>query len=138
MSQPTIVIDGANVAYIEPSAAGEPKVSNIVAVVQELRSRGLDPLVIVDASLRHEVDDPEQLDALIDDQTIRQAPADTDADYFVLEIAEEKNASVVSNDRYEPYQDEYPWIEERRVPLMIVKGQVHLYDSSVVPDDQAG
>lgn len=138
MSESTIVVDGANIAYIEPSAAGEPKVSNIVAVVQALRDRGLDPLVIVDASLRHEVDDPEQLEALIDDHTIRQAPADTDADYFVLEIAEEKNASVVSNDRYEPYQDEYSWIEERRVPLMIVKGQVHLYDSSAVPDGQAG
>lgn len=61
-----------------------------------------------------------------DDRRVRQAPAETDGDAFVLAIAEEHDAVVVSNDRFEPYRDRYPWIEERRLPFMIVRGDVYL------------
>ncbi|HBY96831.1 MAG: hypothetical protein M5U01_33540 [Ardenticatenaceae bacterium] len=54
-------------------------------------------------------------------------PAETDADYFVLETAGREEALVVSNDQFEPYQDRFPWIEQRRVPLMIINGEVELY-----------
>jgi len=123
-----VVVDGANVAYAELSQKGEPKVSNLMAVRHALKQKGYEPILIVDASLRHQVDDPDQLEALIDDQVIRQAPAGTDADYFILEIAEQQGAYVVSNDEFERWRDQYPWIERRRVPLMIVKGQVELYE----------
>jgi len=126
--QRVAVIDGANVAYAERSKKGQPKVSNIVAVRQAVQEREYEPVVIVDASLRYEVDDKQQLDALIEDQTVRQAPAGTDADYFVLEIAGEEEGIVISNDEFERYRDQYPWIEERRVPFMIVNGQVELYE----------
>jgi hypothetical protein len=126
-----IVVDGANVAYIEESKGGEPKVSNLVAVRQALEKRGYEPVIIVDASLRHQVDDPDQLEALIEDQKIRQAPAGTDADYFILQFAEQKDALVVSNDEFEQYQDQFPWIEQRRVPLMIVHGDVQLYGNDL-------
>lgn len=81
----------------------------------------------VDATLRHEIDDPEQLEALLDQGVVLQAPADTSADYFVLEVADEHGAIVVSNDQFDEFRAEYPWIEERRVPYMVVKGEVHLY-----------
>jgi hypothetical protein len=123
-----VVVDGANVAYAELSQKGEPKVSNLMAVRHALKQKGYEPILIVDASLRHQVDDPDQLEALIDDQVIRQASAGTDADYFSLEIAEQQGAYVVSNDEFERWRDQYPWIERRRVPLMIVKGQVELYE----------
>ncbi len=122
-----IVVDGANVAYVETSDDDEPKVSNIIAVKKSLEAKGYDPIIIIDASLRHEIDDPQQLEALIDDKTIRQAPAGTDADYFILEVAEDDGANVVSNDDFSEFKDDYPWIKERRVPLMIIKGEVELY-----------
>jgi hypothetical protein len=126
-----IVVDGANVAYIEESKEGDPKVSNLVAVREALEAKGYEPVIIVDASLRHQVDDPDQLEALIEDQKIRQAPAGTDADYFILQFAEQKDALVVSNDEFEQYQDQFPWIEQRRVPLMIVHGDVQLYGNDL-------
>ncbi len=126
-----IVVDGANVAYIEESKEGDPKVSNLVAIREELEAKGYEPVIIVDASLRHQVDDPDQLEALIEDQRIRQAPAGTDADYFILQFAEQKDALVVSNDEFEQYQDQFPWIEQRRVPLMIVHGDVQLYGNDL-------
>lgn len=118
-------------AYAELSASDKPRVSNLVAVRSALEERGFEPIIIADASLRHEVDDPRQLEALIDELDVRQAPAGTDADYFILETADRYKAQVVSNDEFESYRDEYPWIEERRVPLMIVNGQVEFYESKL-------
>lgn len=122
------VVDGANVAYIERSEKGDPKISNLIAVREVLEKKGYRPVIIVDATLIYEIDDRKQLDALIEKQEIRQAPAGTDADNFVLELADEYGALVISNDRFEPYQDRFSWIHDRRVPLMIVNGQVELYE----------
>jgi hypothetical protein len=131
MTKGIIVVDGANVAYAERSRDGEPKVSNMVAVQQELKRRGYEPIIIIDASLRYEIDDPDQLEGLLDRQAFRQAPAGTDADYFILRTAEQQEARIVSNDEYEQYQEDYPWIERRRVPFMIVEGQVQLYEKDL-------
>jgi hypothetical protein len=58
-------------------------------------------------------------------------PAGTDADYWVLETAQRIDGLVVSNDRFQPYQDSYPWIEERRIPFMIIEGLVQLYEPAI-------
>lgn len=121
------VVDGSNIAHVEESKNGKPKVSNIVAVEKALREEGYETVVIVDAALRHEIDDAAQLESLIDTGVVHQAPAGTDADYFVIETAEEKNAVIVSNDVYKDFAKEHPWIQGRRLPLMIIDGNVELY-----------
>lgn len=128
-SKKKIVVDGANVAYIEKSKSGNPKVSNLVAVYQSLKEKGFDPIIIVDAALQHKIDDPQKFEKLLENQTVRQAPAGTDADYFILETAKEYHARIVTNDKYEDYQKDYPWIEKSRLPLMIINGNVELYES---------
>jgi len=133
VGETTAVVDGANVAYAEKSDEGAPKVSNVVAMGEALKGLGHGFLVIIDATLRHEVDDPEQLEALLDDRSLRQAPAGTDADYFILETAERFDAWVVSNDEFEGWDEEYPWIHDRRVPFMIIDGEVELYDMKAGP-----
>ena len=124
----TVVIDGANVAYEERSAGGKPKLSNLLKVRRELEERGQEAVIIVDASLKYDIDDQEQLEQLIRSQQVHQVPAGTDADYFILEIADQHDARIVTNDRYRDYQDRYSWIEARRLPYMIVKGDVVLYE----------
>ncbi len=130
MGKKYVIVDGANVAYEETSAKGDPRVSNIVGMRQALMDRGYSPTIIVDATLRHEIDDPAQLENLMDNGTIRQAPAGTDADYFILKTAERQNALIVSNDSFKPYRDQYPWVNDRKVPFMIINGQIELH----VPD----
>src|SRR5689334_2588675 len=125
-----VVIDGANVAYEERSAGGKPKLSNLLNVRSELEERGFEAVIIVDASLKYDIDDQSQLETLIQSQQVRQVPAGTDADYFIIQFSEEFNARVVTNDRYKDYLDEYPWITDRRVPYMIVKGEVVLYEEN--------
>jgi len=122
-----VVVDGANVAYAERSQNGDPKVSNLVAMVKTLEQKGYEPIMILDASLHHEVDDPNQLEGLLEHPNCQQAPAGTDADFFILETAERLDARVVSNDEFENRADEYPGIGERRIPFMIVHGEVELY-----------
>ena len=123
-----VVIDGANVAYEEKSAGGKPRLSNLLKVKREMEERGFDTVIIVDASLKYEIDDQSQMEALIESQHIRQVPAGTDADFFILEIADKCDARIVTNDQYKDYKDRYPWIPERRLPYMIVNGEVHLYE----------
>ena len=123
-----VVIDGANVAYEEKSGGGKPKLANLLKVRRELEERGLDPIIVIDASLKYDIDDAEQLEKLIRSQQVRQVPAGTDADYFIIQFAHELDALIVTNDRYKDYADQYPWIAERRLPYMIVKGEVVLYE----------
>jgi hypothetical protein len=123
-----VVIDGANVAYEEKSAGGRPKLSNLLKVRRELEDRGFEAIILVDASLKYDIDDQTQLESLIRTQQVRQVPAGTDADFFIIELAEQLDARIVTNDRYKDYADRHPWISERRLPYMIVKGEVVLYD----------
>jgi hypothetical protein len=123
-----IIVDGANIAYEEKGKRGKPKLANLLAVRRQLQALGYDPVIVVDASLRHAIDDPGQYEQLVDAGVIEQAPAGTDADYFVVRLAQDFDAKIVSNDRYEDYREEFPGIGERRVPMMIVDGDVVFHD----------
>jgi len=129
MAKDIVVIDGANVAYEERSVGGKPRLSNLLKVRRELEERGFDPVIIIDASLKYDIDDHQQIETLIRSQQIRQVPAGTDADFFILEVAHQHDARIVTNDLYKDYLERYPWIPERRLPYMIVKGEVHLYEA---------
>ena len=86
----TVLVDGSNVAH---STEGEPaQVANLLIIRDKLRAEGLDPIIVADAALRHQIDDAAAYEKLIDDGHVRQAPAGTDADYVILSFARELNA----------------------------------------------
>jgi hypothetical protein len=119
-----VLVDGSNVAH--SSEGGAPRLANILAVRDKLIEEGLDPIIVVDAALRHQIDDDRRFEALVEGGTIRQAPAGTDADYFLLEFAEEFDASIVSNDRFRDRIEKYPELRSRLVKYMIVGDEVVL------------
>jgi hypothetical protein len=57
---------------------------------------------------------------------IHQAPAGTDADYFILAFARELDASVVSNDRFRDRAEAFPEARDRVIRYMIVADEVVL------------
>ena len=119
-----VLVDGSNVAH---SSEGEqPVLANIVAVCDKLREEGYDPVVVVDAALRHQIDDRSRYEQLVETGTIKQAPAGTDADYFILSFARELDASIVSNDRFRDRQKAFPDAARRLIRYMVVKGEVVL------------
>jgi hypothetical protein len=119
-----VVVDGSNVAYAEEG--GGPRLANILAMCAKLEEEGLRPVVLVDARLRHTIDEPKQYEAMVDAGRIRQAPAGTDADYFILSFARELDARVVSNDRFRDRETAFPEVTERVIRYMVVDGEVVL------------
>ena len=119
-----VLVDGSNVAH---SSEGEQALlSNITLVCDKLREEGYEPLVLVDAALRHQIDDRKTYEQLVESGAIRQAPAGTDADYFILAFARELDASIVSNDRFRDRQKAFPEAAKRLIRYMVVKGEVVL------------
>jgi hypothetical protein len=116
------LVDGSNVAH---SSEGEkPRLQNIRLVAEKLIEEGMEPIVVADAALRHQIDDTAEYEQLIDDGKIRQAPAGTDADFFILSFARELDAYIVSNDRFRDRQDSFPDARERMIRYMIVEDEV--------------
>jgi hypothetical protein len=116
------IVDGSNVAH--SSEGGEARLENIRLVCVKLVEQGYEPVVVVDAALRHQIDDSAGYERLVDDGKIRQAPAGTDADYFILSFARELDASVVSNDRFKDRLEAFPEARERVIRYMIVNDEV--------------
>ncbi|MBA3891513.1 MAG: hypothetical protein H0X64_13380 [Gemmatimonadaceae bacterium] len=119
-----VLVDGSNVAHSSEGDAA--RLANIIAVRDKLIEEGLDPIIVVDAALRHQIDDERGYERLVEGGTIRQAPAGTDADYFLLEFAEEFDASIVSNDRFRDRIEQYPELRNRLVKYMVVGEEVVL------------
>lgn len=118
------LVDASNVAH---STEGErPRLENILLVREKLLEEGLEPIVVADAALRHQIDDRAGYERLVDDGAVKQAPAGTDADYFILSFARELEAAIVSNDRFRDRIDKYPEVRERIIRYMIVAGEVVL------------
>jgi hypothetical protein len=119
-----VLVDGSNVAH---STEGEkPLIENLVAVRDKLREEGLEPVIVADAALRHQIDDPKRYESMIDAGEVRQAPAGTDADYFILSFARELKATIVSNDRFRDRLAQFPEARERVIRYMIVNHEVVL------------
>ena len=117
-----VLVDGSNVAH---STEGEKAlVSNLLAVRDKLKEEGFDPIIMADAALRHQIDDPKVFEDMIESGSIRQAPAGTDADYFILSFAREMNARILTNDRFRDRAHEFPEERDRIIRYMIVDGEV--------------
>jgi hypothetical protein len=119
-----VLVDGSNVAH---STEGEaPRVANILAVRDKLREEGEDPIIVADAALRHQIDDSDAYEQMVEEGLVRQAPAGTDADYFILSFARELDASIVSNDRFRDRIKQFPEVKDRLIRYMIVRDEVVL------------
>ena len=119
---PRAIVDGSNVAH--SSEGDEAKLNNIKLVVRKLKAEGYDPIVVADAALRHQIDDKEGYERRVVEGKIRQAPAGTDADYFILAFARELDCLIVSNDRFRDRAEAFPEVLERMIRYMIVEDEV--------------
>ena len=121
---PRVLVDASNVAH--STEGGEAKLRNIRLVEDKLREEGLEPIVVADAALRHQIDDKAAYEKLIDDGKVHQAPAGTDADYFILSFARELDARILTNDRFRDRATDFPRERNRVIRYMIVDGEVVL------------
>lgn len=116
------LVDGSNVAY--STERDRPMLANITLVCERLEAEGYQPIVVVDAALRHQIDARDAYEQMVENGKIKQAPAGTDADYFILAFARELDAAVVSNDRFRDREKAFPEARDRVIRYMIVEGEV--------------
>ena len=119
-----VIVDASNVAHSTEKEA--PRLANVRLVRDYLTQEGLTPILVADAALRHRFDDSDGYETLVKLGEIQQAPAGTDADYFILSFARELNASVLSNDRFKDRIAKFPEVRSRIIRYMIVAGEVVL------------
>jgi hypothetical protein len=118
-----VIVDASNVAH---STEGVASLANVRLVRDRLTQDGLTPILVADAALRHQIDDAPNYEGLVKAGEIKQAPAGTDADYFILSFARELGAAVLSNDRFKDRISHFPEVKDRIIRYMIVAGEVVL------------
>ena len=91
-------------------------------------SQGRTCFIVIDASLRHHVDDQTALESLIRKQAVIQMPPGHPSDHLILQLADETGAVVLSNDAKmrKDYATEYPWLrnEHRFMRYVLVSDKV--------------
>ncbi|MFX1532922.1 MAG: hypothetical protein ACFFDI_01660 [Promethearchaeota archaeon] len=126
-----VIVDGNNVAYDEKDPQGRPKLWNILVMKEELEAQGFKVKIFVSAALRYSIDEKEMFEALVNDQTIRQVPAGSYDDEFVINAAKKHNGFILSNDKFEEFPTEQNWIKKRQIRFKISEGVV-LFENEIL------
>ena len=128
------VIDGSNIAYEERSSDNKPKLSNILILKKKLERAGIDNYkIICDFSIYHCIDEQEQYSQLIKNKEIIEVPSGAKADIFILQYSHNKNAYIISNDRFKEHFDLFDkdWLEERQISFMITDNEIY-FDKLII------
>ncbi|PAV06949.1 NYN domain-containing protein [Methanosphaera cuniculi] len=126
-----IIVDGSNVAYYgqkpnEETGKVTPSLKTLKVAIHTLKKLGHEPLVLADAPLRHEIDDKDGFNEMIQNEEVFPVPAGTIADHYILNLAYEEDAKILSNDFFREYQDEFQDISSRRLPYRVKDGRFQI------------
>jgi hypothetical protein len=119
-----IIVDGSNVARegLNNEQGSAIQLINVYNTLKEYYK--FDAIVvIIGAGLRYKTPDFDTLKPYIEQKIIRQAPAGTSDDFFIINYAIDNNTLILTNDMYREFKEKYPKlkeeIEKRRVTFMI-------------------
>lgn len=121
-----VVIDASNVAHYNKNKDSQPQLSNILSAVKALEERGDEFVIIADASLRHEIDNQEKFEKLLESENVEQVTAGNNADHFILELADQEGAKILSNDKFRDFTDEFKNINDMRIPFSFEGSTIRL------------
>ena len=126
-----VIIDASNVAHFGKDKEGnKPSLENLLKAVEALDKLGYEPFPIADASLRHEIDEKDKFNDLLDEGKVHQVPSGTNADHFILKMADEEDTKILSNDNFREFHDEFHDINNRRIPFNFIEGNISIGSSS--------
>lgn len=111
------IIDGSNVANANPKQK-RARFAYLGQIQRSAWREGYFPVyIIVDASLRHQIDRSDLLMEAVDAGEITMAPAGSSADQLLIEEAKRQHAVLITNDRMNDWPDAKN-IEKRHVELI--------------------
>jgi hypothetical protein len=129
MKREKAVIDGANVAYVEAPRERRPNLKHIFAVVEAVAASGREPIVVIDTTNHALIPDAIDFEGRLGHIKLISVPTGEDTGRVVLDTAEKQNAAIISNNTYADYFEEFPTIEQRRIPVALVNGTVLLLEN---------
>lgn len=101
-----VLVDGSNVAFFTPTSKGLGRFGNLQAFMKYLdelhEKKCIKYQILVDASLKHRINNKKKLELAINTGKIIQCPSKTEADYFILEYYKrhKDNVIIISNDNF--------------------------------------
>jgi hypothetical protein len=107
-----VIVDGNNVAY-HLSPNGRPQAKNLLLAFNSLTTAGYRPVFVISNALNHAIDKIETLDNFISSAHVIIAPRGTNDDLKIIKTAQERNADIISNDRFLDWINRYPWVSDR-------------------------
>lgn len=127
------ILDGSNIIHWNDIMSGV-KLQYVLAIVDEIKVRNSDYIVFFDASARHQMlsGDAAKYEQLIknDPSHFRQTPAKTQADDFILHLADiTPRSTIISRDIYKQYKNKYPWLNgytDRVVSGMVLGNEIFI------------
>jgi hypothetical protein len=129
MKREKAVIDGANVAYVEAPRERRPNLKHIFAVVEAVVASGREPIVVIDTTNHSLIPDASDFEGRLGHIKLISVPPGEDTGRVVLDTAAKQNAAIISNNTYADYFEEFPTIEQRRIPVALVDGTVLLLEN---------
>jgi len=107
-----VIVDGNNIAYhLTPN--GEPLVKNLILAHSSLIQAGYRPVYVISSALFHAIKNIEALNTFMSTTEVIIAPRGMNDDLKIIQTAQERNADIISNDRFLDWIDRYPWIPDR-------------------------
>ena len=109
MDQFYIILDGSNIAFYKRTHNKKAKYSNLKTAIEFLKKLeekySIKWEIIVDASLRHRIDEKDKLEFDIKTGKINQCPNKAEADGFILSFFKRhpERTIIVSNDNFEDH-----------------------------------
>lgn len=108
-----VIVDGSNLATEGRTRPSLTQLNEAVLAFMEEHPKSV-ITVIVDATFGHRIDPKEvaSFDKAVEHNELVTPPAGTvgRGDAFVLNIAEKVGASILSNDSYQEFHGQYPWL----------------------------
>lgn len=108
-----LIIDGSNVCYW----SGRPTLKPVLTLMNALLRKNIPFDCIFDASTRHKLGGERAIYDYLEKnhrKYFNQAPAGAQADTYILMAADAApDTAIISQDRYQAFLPEYPWLQSR-------------------------
>lgn len=102
--QPKFVIDVNNVVFTRRNGTSKrAQLQRLIKLIQVVESMG-EVYPVVSTELKYRIDEYKRLKSLIEQGKILEMPVNTDNDEYILELARQLDAFIISNDRFRQYR----------------------------------
>ncbi len=120
-----MVCDISNIAFFN-KRNGKPKIEYIDLLFASI-PRDIETIGIADCALYHQIDSKKLYKTkYLIPKIIFEAPAEIEADDFILSYAKENDALILSNDRFRQYDIvSEEWLRVHQIRFMIIENQFY-------------